>query len=929
MSFVSSIKKRINDFYYSENVSLEEKSFYLVMTCSIPVLLILGCILCTKSTSDVMSHFCFMIVAYVICSTLFATITNAQTFFAILYCILMNFFFTPIMFFMSNGIYFGMVLFFVLGIIVTIFLLGNKVYTYVLAVLEFICDLFLIIYVYLHKDRVYTTFTVMSQEQAMAISFFAVASAVIFIFIYQNLIQREMQRTIIRDNESIERAENTKGRFLANMTHEIRTPMSTIIGITDLILRDELSKNTKENVNTIKQASGQLLQIINNILEYSKLDSGRAHLIENEYSFKKMINEIVENISYEYSYDDISFHVFISKDIPDRLFGDDVRIKQVLRYLFFSSLSKTPSGTVYMDVNGNYDADESIITFDIRIASGGSGFSKDEVDVIFNAYSSYDSRQRSDYNKTGLELSICRKILHMMNGDLSVDSIEGIGTAVNISFTNYVIDEAPIVSIDDELSVRPLIYVTDIREEYAWKKLTEELSILCNYTKSPLGFRRALETSQYDAIYIPDNMYPVLKEYVDIFGVEDKVFVITDLNHSIGDFDKCKILRHPIQLFNLLESLTGEYDPQKYVGVIETNEVSYPNARVLCVDDSRVNLVVIENLLLEYDIHPTLCTSGEEALEILEANEFDILFIDQKMPGMDGFELLSEIKRLHNGNKTATAICATADFGDVVKAKLEEYGFNNYLAKPVNAIYLAKMLAEYLPDELRVRRKLKRRDDAEDKKTLNAAESVRENVAPAIDPEEFNPEIGIANLGGNTEAYFSVLLAYYEEGRQKLIDVPIQLDSGDIVLYTTNVHALKSSSATVGAMGISPMFKELEFAGKANNLDYINANTEKTFELFAKVLDKVEEYLRTENVLNDEESDSFDEDAEVVAINKELLEELSSCIMTMNLRRGEEIMEELSAQNFGSEINAKIKKIRNSFDNFEYMEAKAVLGELL
>jgi len=920
MSIFVKIHNKIVAFHKSEDVSYELKNFYLVMSCSVPILLCIGFIFLLGNSNIALSGLCFFIAAYVVLGSIIATITNTQLRFSYYYCIFMNFFFTPSMFLLSEGIFFGMVMFFVLGIILTVVLLGRQKTLYFMLGFEFVFYVLLIIYTLFFKSKVYFEQTNLVQSKAIALSFFLVSTAVIFLFLYQNYIHREIRLNIEKDNMAIHKAENTKGRFLANMTHEIRTPMNAIIGMTDLILKENLTKNAREYSNTVKKASSQLLQIINNILEFSKLDSGRAELVNNVYSFRNMIEEIVSSVSKEYSNEDIKLHVFISKRIPDKLFGDEVRIKQVLRYLLFSPLTKKSNGTVNLEIDHKYNKDDCSITFNFRIASTGIGLTESEIVAIYNAYSNYDSRQKTDYNRTGLEISICQKILTMMKGDLRIESIEGIGTALELSFENHVVDESPIVDFIKKDSISALIYLGDKNQEYPWQRLVDECEIPVTYVNTPLSLRSALEKRVFSSIYIPDLVYPDVKEYIEGFDCSDKVFVITSFSHCIGDFGNCNILRHPVYLLNFLESVNGEYDPEKYKSVLEEIIVNYPYARVLCVDDSVVNLKVLTNILKEYEIIPTTCKSGVEALDVLKNNEFDLMLIDHKMPEMDGPQLVRAIKNLHDANSTAPMICATADFGPLVKENLIKEGFDDYIAKPINANYLQDILNRFLPEELKVVKKIST-------KAINNKLELR--AKDETDPTEFKPELGLANLGGNKEAYLSVLIAYYREGIQKITDVPNQLRNGNNALYITNVHALKSSSATVGAIGILPMFKALEFAGKDGDFGFVNENNDNTFENFEKVIKVIGDYLVSEGVPLQEESIEQVDDREEVTLDVELLKELKGCILSMNLRRGEEIIDSLLSFNYGSEINSKIKTIKDNFDNFEYMEIKAIIEEIL
>ncbi|MBR6469216.1 MAG: Hpt domain-containing protein [Lachnospiraceae bacterium] len=189
---------------------------------------------------------------------------------------------------------------------------------------------------------------------------------------------------------------------------------------------------------------------------------------------------------------------------------------------------------------------------------------------------------------------------------------------------------------------------------------------------------------------------------------------------------------------------------------------------------------------------------------------------------------------------------------------------------------------------------------------------------------------GIENVGGLKDVYLSVLNTYYQEGLGKWKDVPNQFIEGDIKLFTTNVHALKSSSASVGAYNISELFKKLEYAGKDSNIEYIEKNLDECLEYFRELLDKVKNMLIEEGAFED--ADTPDEgllDLEESALEIELVKELQQALNNVNLKRCEEILREISANNYGSDINGTIKQMKDAYEIFDYRKVKELLSGLL
>ena len=915
--------KIVYDFFKDEKVPMDEKNFYLVMISCVPIYLMLSVAFVIRKYDFVVVTYSLTMILFVVLVAFLAKFTHSEKILGTLFCCILNFFIIPIYFFVTGDIFNGATIFFTLSIIVTVFLHTQSKILYPLVILELLSDGFYIYFVYRNSDLFEKTRSIVSLTNTVTTCFILVAISATLMCLYQTFIYNIAKKKLDDANRDISIAESSKSRFLANMTHEIRTPMNAIIGMTNLILKEELSDEARDQVNVVKNASSDLLRIINDILEYSKFDSGKVNLINTEYNISKLINGTVEAISKEYFKDNITLQVFVSCGIPSILFGDDVRIRQVFNYILFSSLSRSSYGHVYIDIDGDIDEINKTVEIKCKVSSTGTGFSTAELNSMFNAYTDYDSRQKSSFKGMGLELNICKAILELMEGNMELQSIEGIGTSVQFSFKNYVIDKTPIAYIRESAKFKPLIFESNVRHENRWQKLFSDFKVSASYTRNVSHFKSSVENTKFSHIFVDEHDYDMIKDHLNSYACEDITYVISSQDKNYGDFGECRILRAPLYSINLMEAVNNTWKDDKYVKETEKEIVTYPGARVLAVDDSTINLKVIESLLSGYEIIPRLAQSGREALDILKREQMDLLLLDQKMPEFDGIDTIHALRESDCINKDIPAVCVTADFGADTKTRLVEEGFNDYLAKPINLVYFDKVIYNLLPKKLR--KVVKESETIND----NSANAKNDNTADVNnDAPVFDPNIGISNLAGSKDAYLAVLLEYYKEGCQKIECVPMQLAEGNVSLYTTNVHALKSSSATVGAMRISPLFKELEFAGKDNNIDFINSNTDKTLNMFKDVLSIVKEYLISENAY-EEESEEVIVEGEESVLDMDQINVLLNSINTMNLRVAEETINQLCVNNYGSELNKKLKNIKDAIDSFEYIEAKTIIESII
>ncbi len=914
--------KNFIQFLRSDNVSMDAKALYLVVIyccvanlvfviaffagpvnpaakcISVGMLLIFGSILYLLNRFDEVDIFKYIMV------------------------FLTNFICFPLMFYITGNVVGGAMIFFPLGIVFTFFLIRSKAVYFIFAA-EVIWYTFILV-IPMKDYEVFAKYNdTIPSSVGIPFSFIVGSFMPICIFIYQTDLFERTKKDLNDSRHIIESAKFNKSRFLANVTHEIRTPMNAIIGMNELILREDLDPESKELAENIKLSSNQLLKIINNILEFSKLDSNKMELYPTKYDFGQLMTDIIDAVSNEYAAENTEFLARIDPNIPRLLFGDKIRIKQVFMYLLFSTVHKLPHSRMSMEVTGQTDINTNTVLLSCTIAESGFGLSEVEIEAMLSAYTKYDSRQKSDFKGMGLELSICKEILELMGGSLSIKSVKGVGMSVTFEFINYIIEDSPIVRVSTVNDYNILIYTKNVEDQDVWMDILGQFQLYPNFVSGPNAFRQAVENRRYTHIFIDDMFYPMLKDTIKGAQISNEVYVLTEAGSIYSDFGNCKILRKPMTSICVSNALNNAWDATNYKVAQKKEAVTYPEGKIIIVDDSIVNLKVLEGMLQTFMVNITKCRSGAEALDVLDQDEFDLIILDQRMPEMDGIELLHLIRKLDNANALAPVLCATADFGPDISRLLLNEGFQDYLAKPVRRFYLERMLRKYMPPELAVNIVV---DDLTTAKA-EEAEDIQQPDEDVKDPLEIDFARGLENVGGLMEAYASVVNAYYNEGISKLESVPELLASGNIRDYTGDVHALKSSSAAIGADAMSVLFRELEFAGKASNIEFIEGHSASVFETFRALLDKVKAYLIENNVFEGDR-ESVEPEGEESVLDVALIDSLINALIAFNIKDAENGVNECVHINYGAEINKAFRDIKTCLDVFDYHKAKELLTDL-
>ncbi len=552
-----------------------------------------------------------------------------------------------------------------------------------------------------------------------------------------SVFMNKMTTQLIEVAEEAETANRAKSSFLSNMSHEIRTPINAILGMDEMILRESGEDAVIKYAEDIRSAGSSLLGIVNDILDFSKIEAGKLSIIKVEYEFSSVINDLYNLVRKRASDKGLAIKWEVDPTIPSILYGDEIRLKQVITNIMTNAVKYTETGTITVTIRKDKidkTKVEDVCTGDLRgkaclarpvklyisVKDTGIGIREEDREKLFSAFERVDEKRNRNIEGTGLGLNITAGLLRLMGSQLVVDSVYGEGSNFYFYIVQGIVREDPIGDINER-------FEKSSKEHKAYR-----------------------------------------------------------------------------------ESFTA------------------PDAVILVVDDTPMNLDVMKNLLKRTKIQIETCESGEEALEMVRRKAYDVIFLDHRMPHMDGVECLGFMKEMdENMSKASPVVALTAN---AISGAREEYlsaGFTDYLTKPIDPSKLEDMLIRYLPGKLV---NIVSDDEAadEEEKASVIPEWLKE--LKGIDVKE-----GVRNLG-DENGYLNVLTNFYTAAPGNRAEIASLYGNEDWENYTIKVHALKSSARIVGAAELSERARLLEMAGNEKDIETIERDNDSLLKLYDDVI---------------------------------------------------------------------------------------------
>ncbi len=680
--------------------------------------------------------------------------------------------------------------------------------------------------------------TLEADRMALQLLSWLVCNILVFYSIFRT---GEIEEEVASLDQEIARVQKIKDDFVANTSHELRTPINTISGMSEILLQEDLSESAHREALDIQMTGIELHTIVSDIMDYAALEADMLALAPRAYNITSTINDVMNMTVFQNREKNLEVIFDCDPGIPCLLYGDEQQLRRVMNNLIGNAIKFTNEGGV--TVNVGFRPEEYGVNLLVRIKDTGIGLSEEQQEQIFQSFYQADTDRSRTAEGLGLGLTISSALIKRMGGFLTVSSQQGQGSEFSFSIPQKVMDDRPCIALTHPERVNAIWYYNAetteslIRDDYIdhINHIQEHLDILMHRSSSLSELRRRLRQGSFTHLFIGLDEYLEDTEYFDEVSSEMSTILIIDRDQQPPAKTRMHILYKPYNAMTLAEMFNGGDildNPRKYQ---EARRFEAPTAKVLVVDDNLMNLKVVEGLLRKYRIKITAASSGEEALAQIESRDYDFVFMDHMMPGMDGIECFHAIRNKEGSYFSQVPIIAlTANAIAGAREMFLEEGFSDFVAKPIDNALLNEVLETYIPEE--------KKRFVEEEKPPQPVPGASPEVAAEAQQDPFTQMEGIdmatalTYCGGSLDDYIDLVRVYLSTSGKTFNDIVDFHDRKDWKNYAILVHALKSSSKTIGASKLAEIAYTEEMAAKAEDVDTIEAHHEALLAEYKRVL---------------------------------------------------------------------------------------------
>lgn len=716
-------------------------------------------------------------------------------------------------------------------------------------------------------------------------------------------------------DDRIKELEETNARtedFMANVSHELRTPINAVTGITAVMLKNEEDAERKKDILSIQRAGNRLFGQIEDILDFTEIDTGKIIVSEDNYIVLSIINDIVVGDRLMDKTRGLELILDIDANIPSVLLGDGRKLKKILRHLIDNAIKFTKKGAVYVRM---YALRKPYgVNLCIEVSDTGIGIDAENLEKITQKFFQSDGSRSRKAGGLGLGLSIVYGMVAAMEGFIQLESTQGSGTTVSVSIPQRIVEDSPCMAVENRENLclacylRPEKYeIPEVREYY--DKMISHL--ICGLDVSIHRVFNLDELKELTARYQLSHLFIGTEEYAQsksfFESLDESVDVIVTADDSFvpPQGSRVHILRKPIYGLSVINILNSE--KAENTAAFSKERMICPDVKVLVVDDEPMNLMVAEGIFKDYQMKVRTALSGSEAIDLCKKEDFDLIFLDHMMPYMDGVDTLKRLRKIFaDSGRVHTIIAFTANAVSGAREMFLREGFDEFVSKPIEYLEMERILRKVLPkssiefvDEDFVKksraRKAEQRHAEEDHLEERAVreEYPKESVwLTRLKNAGININSGTLYCNNDIAFYEKVLLKFAQSAAGKVSEINDLYDKRDFGGYQIQVHALKSSSKMIGADCLSTMARKAEEAAKMRNAGYIEEHHEEI----------LTEYSETARLILD----------------------ALAAVENGSVRRKPENRTEIAAD----ELLRRLEGLKEKLDTFEADEAEGLISEM-
>lgn len=679
-------------------------------------------------------------------------------------------------------------------------------------------------------------------------------------------LEREVTERTAELEEARERAEaasRAKGTFLAAVTHELRTPMTAILGLTEIALDTTLTPRQRDYLEIVRSSARTLIGVVNGVLDYSRLEAGKLVLESLPFAVRELMEEVTDLFQGRMSGKDVELLLDIEPSVPTHVVGDALRLKQVLINLVGNAFKFTRQGEVVIRVTATRV--DGHVELGVAVRDTGIGIAPEARDRLFHLFAQADASTARKFGGTGLGLAIVRELVRCMGGDIDFDSVPGQGSifrfTVRLTLPEHEASPVhPSAELDGLLALLveshpvaarigcSLLAACGLRSD-SQPSLPDAFAALAQRAVQPAvlvlgdGLGKDVLALLTNHRRSGHSLPPVLLTIP--FGMDVPA-------HVLQEAGVAEVLTRPVKLgalrAALLRMVAGQRDVQGATGAAAL--AYYPSTRVLLVEDNEVSRMVAREMLHMHGVEVIEAASGQEALSLFVGSGVDMVFMDIQMPGMDGFAATRALREMQSG--ISVPIVAFTAHGMVEElAGFREAGFSDYLMKPVERDALATLLHRWFAGREQLRQQLPPQDVVSpvsvDATVARSGEAVSVCGCAPVALPGLDVQGGLTRMGGRIWLYHKVLASFVEA--YSGVDTVLQrlASEQDYVSLAERAHTIAGAAANISADALADVTRSIELLTRTNAPD-----AQQVDELVARFAELLDQLLESIARLQDE-----------------------------------------------------------------------------